>query len=126
MFETLCAIFSGKRKPVVIPPARDPWEGSDGYYVASLRVHLDDIANRLSRGGCATRTRFNPQKRCAEFHTPAGEVLARVEAHGEMGCFPYKAIVTLSVLVPRAVKRLFAVSQFGGCRVIVKESQSLL
>ena len=105
---------------------RDPWEGSSGFYVASLRIYLDDIADRLSRSGCAARTRFNPQKSCAEIHTPAGEVLAQVKAHGDMACFPYEAVITLSVLVPEATKKLFAAPRFGSCRVEVKDSQGLL
>ena len=116
----------GKRNRANTTLVRGPWEGSDGFYVASLRIYLDDIAERLSRSGCAARTRFNPQKSCAEIHTPAGEVLARVQAHGDMACFPYKAIIILSVLLPESMKKLFAASRFGNCRVEVKESHGLL
>ena len=127
MFAILRAF--GKRNQAdatLATPVRDPWEGSSGFYVASLRIYLDDIADRLSRSGCAARTRFNPRKSCAEIHTPVGGVLAQVQAHGDMACFPYKAVVTLSVLLPEAMKKLFAASRFGSCRVEVKESQGLL
>lgn len=90
-----------------VTKTRDPWAGSRGYYVAYLRIKLDSLAQGLSEGGLIVRTRFNIERECAELHTPAGEVLVQIRAHGECGCYPYKAIVTFSRLFPEGSKKPF-------------------
>ena len=83
----------------------DPWKGSEGFYVAGFRRHLDKIAKALSQKDRAVYTRFNSELRCAELCVPFGDVLARVAVHGEC-CAPYEAVIT-TLSLPEGAKALF-------------------
>jgi len=109
----LCSLFPwlacGNRTPTEIV-AQDPWSRSQDFYVGHLRKHIDKIAETLAQSGYPVQSRLNRRKQCAELHTPAGEVLVQVRAHGECGqeAFPYRAVVTFSILFPEAYRDLFA------------------
>ncbi|MFA6503040.1 MAG: hypothetical protein WCT45_02170 [Candidatus Paceibacterota bacterium] len=96
------------RKAKGTPPApKDLWEGSTGYYIASLRWDIDNLAEELSRHGCFVTAYFNREQGCAELTTSKGEVLARIHATGESGCPADKATVIFSILFPENLKALF-------------------
>ena len=84
----------------------DPWEGSEEFYVAGFRRHLDKVAKALSQKDQTVYTRFNSELKCAELCVPFGDVLARVAVHGE-ACTPYEAIIT-PLSLPEGAKELFA------------------
>ncbi|MFA6077936.1 MAG: hypothetical protein WC724_02860 [Candidatus Paceibacterota bacterium] len=70
--------------------SNDPWAGSCGYREANLRWYLDIIARGMSERGAIVKTRFNPEKKVAEFFlVSTGEVIARVLLRNDYRGFEY-------------------------------------
>lgn len=87
--------------------APDPWEKGGNTYVSRFREEFDRIATALSQSGYQIQTRFNDEKRCAEFFEVCTDrVLIEVWVHGEFGS-PYQVIVTSAAPLATSTEAFF-------------------
>ncbi len=97
MLKFLKRIF-GKKTPKPETP-KDLWAGGRESYVnVFFRKRLDQLARDLSGLFGEMKTRYNPERGCAEVYmTKTGLVIFQVVVNGTMGS-PYEALVTAVAL----------------------------
>ena len=83
----------------------DPWDGSDGFYVAKYRTAIDEVAKKLYTATSSLHTCFNPKEKCAELHLSSGTVFARINVRGDFGA-PYEAIIAAASLTDGAQRMI--------------------
>lgn len=76
-----------------------PWMGSGGTYLPIYISYLDGIAAELSKPDWRVQVYFNTTLKCAEFHIPFEQLVARVAVVGEAG-LPERMVVTPFCLSP--------------------------